>query len=83
MTALTVEQMHYVKTQVDLSQRYYFVTALPTDRDRKLAVITVWENDGEIHTAIAKTDKAPNWLTNEEQFHEVVADAIRKLNRGF
>lgn len=84
MTDLTPDQMAHVKSAVERSSdRHRFVTALATDRDRKLAVVVVWESDGELRTAIAPTSKAPNWLTNDAQFEEVVADAVARVNRAF
>ena len=83
MTDLTAEQLEKIKTAVDKSsERYDFVTALATDKDRKLAVVTVYK-DGDLNTCTVKTNKAPDWLDNDDQFDEVVEAAVDKLSSVF
>ena len=83
MTDLTAEQLDKIKNAVNKSsERYEFVTALPTDKERKLAVVTVYK-DGELNTCTVKTEKAPDWLDNDDQFDEVVEAAVDKLGSIF
>jgi hypothetical protein len=84
MSELSPDQLEHIKNKIDKSsERYKFAHALVTDRDRKLAVVTVYESDGELHTAVVKTDDAPMWLSNTAQFEEVVDAVVKKLQRGF
>jgi glycine betaine/choline ABC-type transport system substrate-binding protein len=57
------------------------VTALSTNADKKLAVVTVFANDGELHSATVKVGEDSNWLSNPDQFAVVVRKALDALGR--
>jgi hypothetical protein len=82
MTKLTDDQVNKIRTKVNEStDRYHFEHACTSDKDRKLVVMALYANDGAPHCVAVAASSAPNWLTNEAQFDEVVNDVVSKLKR--
>lgn len=80
MGKLSEDQVGKIRTKVNEStNRYYFEYAKSSDKDRKLTVLTFFTKDDVPHIVQVATKDAPNWLTNDAQFDEVVADAVSAL----
>ena len=81
-TDLTQDQLNYIAVQVTAHAKgkWQFLCAASTDADKKLAVVTTYTNDGELHNAVVKVGDNSNWLNNSEQFTRVVASAMKALS---
>jgi hypothetical protein len=79
-TALTPEQTTLLRDAVDQKGlgKFTFLEAVSTDADRKLSVVTLFSN-GDTHSAVVGIGDNSNWLTNHDQFKNVVKRAVDKL----
>lgn len=77
---LTQKQFDYIAAQVNAAggTRYTFVTALSTNNDRNLGVVTIFGN-GSFHTANVSVGDDGMWLVDDGQFNDVVAKAVSAL----
>jgi len=83
MSELNQAQVDRIKSEVNAKGggKFKFLAAVSTNADRKLGVVTTFK-DGEFHTASVGVDDNTNWLTNEEQFDNVVAKVVDAIGRG-
>jgi hypothetical protein len=82
MSELNQQQQDYIKQQVDAASRgkYTFAVAKAVNADKGLAVAGLFPN-GSWHTASVDVGDDSNWLSNEEQFRNVVAKVVKALGR--
>jgi hypothetical protein len=81
MADLTEEQLQKIEAAVNAAGRgkFTFEHAAATDAGKKLAIVAVYRNDGELNTAVVKAGDDANWQSNPEQFDAVLQRAVRKL----
>ncbi len=82
MTALTDAQVAYLRDSVNQKGigHYTFLVAVSSDADRKLGVVAEFDN-GEFHSATVGIGDNSNWLTNQDQFKNVVKSVCDALGR--
>jgi hypothetical protein len=83
MSELSQAQLDQIQVAVDAKGegKWKFGWAASTNADKKLAVVAVYANDGELRTVTVKVGEDANWLSNPEQFGVVVGRMMNALGR--